>query len=85
LPEKFDAMTTMELPRNFELPDDVKDWDDLSYFTFLQDHQFGYQALMDDLRACGQADGDEYRHWLRQFQTVEGFLARDFNRRYHQG
>ena len=78
-------MMTMELPSNFELPDDVRDWDDKSYFTFLQDHQFGYQALLEDLKTRGLGETVEYRHWLEQFQKVEGCLARDFNRRYHQG
>jgi hypothetical protein len=78
-------MDTMEVPRNFDLPDDVKDWDDQIYFRFLQDHQFGYQAILDDLKARGQQNTDEYRHWMKQFKAVEGYLARDFNRRYHQG
>jgi hypothetical protein len=78
-------MVAMELPRNFELPDDVREWDDKSYFMFLQDHQFGYQAMLDDLKARGLEGTEEYRHWLRQFQKVEDCLARDFNRRYHQG
>ena len=75
----------MELPRYFDLPDDVQDWDDKSYFTFLQDHQFGYQAMLDELQARGLGDSEEYQHWLKQFQAVEGCLARDFNRRYQQG
>ena len=78
-------MLNMALPRTFELPDEVADWDDKHYFTFLQDHQFGYQAILDDLKARGQAHTAEYAHWLEQFQTVERYLARDFNRRYHQG
>lgn len=75
----------MELPRVFELPDDVSEWDDKLYFTFLQDHQFGYQAMLDELKARGQEQSAEYLHWLEQFKTVEHYLARDFNRRYHQG
>lgn len=75
----------MVLPRTFELPDEVSEWDDKLYFTFLQDHQFGYQALLDDLKARGLERSAEYLHWLAQFKTVEHYLARDFNRRYHQG
>ena len=78
-------METMELPRHFDLPDDVKDWDDQVYFRFLQDHQFGYQAILDDLKARGKQDSEDYRHWMAQFKSVEAYLARDFNRRYQQG
>jgi hypothetical protein len=76
---------TMELPRTFELPDEVKDWDDKTYFIFLQEHQFGYQAILDDLKSKGLEHSDEYRHFVEQFKRVEGCMARDFNRRYHQG
>lgn len=73
------------VPREFDLPDDVKDWDDLAYFTFLQDHQFGYQAILDDLKARGLEASADFAHFQKQFQKVEESLARDFNRRYHQG
>jgi len=76
---------TMELPRVFELPDEVAQWDDRQYFTFLQDHQFAYQAKLDELKAAGRQDSDEYRHWLAQFEKVEVYMAGDFNRRYFQG
>ncbi len=75
----------MELPRNFELADEVAEWDDKMYFTFLQNHQFGYQAKLDELKAAGQEDTEEYRHWLKQFEQVEIYMAGDFNRRYYQG
>jgi hypothetical protein len=77
--------TTMEPLRNFELPDEVAEWDDRGYFAFLQDHQFAYQAKLDELKAKGQGDTDEYRHWLAQFERVEMHMAGDFNRRYYQG
>ena len=79
------SMLAMDLPRTFELPDEVSEWDVKLYFTFLQDHQFGYQAILDELKARGQEQSAEYQHWLDQFKTVERYLARDFNRRYHQG
>lgn len=79
------STVAMDLPRVFELPDEVSEWDDKLYFTFLQDHQFGYQAILDDLKARGQEHTPEYAHWFEQFKTVERYLARDFNRRYHQG
>ncbi|MBU6399128.1 MAG: hypothetical protein KGS61_02320 [Verrucomicrobia bacterium] len=69
----------------FELPEDLAAWDDRAYFAFLQEHQFAYQGMLDDLKARGQQDSDEFRHYLQQFQAVERCLARDFNRRYHQG
>ncbi len=52
----------MTLPRIFDLPDEVSEWDDKNYFTFLQDHQFGYQALLDELKASGQEQSAEYQH-----------------------
>lgn len=78
-------MAPAELPREFELPDEVAEWDDQAYFHFLQEHQFGYQSLLDELQAQGREGSEEYRHTLAQFRKVEAFLARDFNRRYHQG
>jgi hypothetical protein len=78
-------MDTMEVARHFDLPDDVRDWDDVLYFNYLQDHQFAYQAILDDMKARGLEGTEEYRHWMKQFRAVEGYLARDFNRRYQQG
>jgi len=75
----------MEPPRIFELPDQVADWDDKQFFTFLQEHQFAYQGKLEELKAAGQEDTDEYRHWLAQFERVEMHMAGDFNRRYFQG
>lgn len=75
----------MEPPRIFELPDVVAQWDDKEFFTFLQEHQFAYQAKLDELKAAGQEDSDDYRHWLAQFERVEIHMAGDFNRRYFQG
>jgi hypothetical protein len=75
----------MEMPRNFELPDEVAVWDDKQFFVFLQEHQFGYLAILEDLKAKGQEDTDEYRSWLVQFEKVENYMAGDFNRRYYQG
>ena len=76
---------TMEPPRIFELPDEVAQWDDKQFFTFLQEHQFAYLAKLDALKADGKEDSDEYRHWLAQFERVETHMAGDFNRRYYQG
>ncbi|MHB8519585.1 MAG: hypothetical protein ACYDH9_02395 [Limisphaerales bacterium] len=69
----------------FVLPDDVAEWDDRTHFAFLQEHQFRYQSILDDLKARGLENTDEHRHYLEQFRRVEQCLARDFNRRYHQG
>ena len=33
----------------------------------------------------GREDTDEYRNWQKQFETVEMYMAGDFNRRYFQG
>jgi hypothetical protein len=71
--------------KSFVLPVEVADWDDRTYFAFLQEHQFAYQAILDDLQARGLKDSEAFRHYTRQFQAVEQCLARDFNRRYHQG
>ncbi len=73
------------VPRDFGLPDAVAGWDDQAFFTFLQDHQLGYQALLDDLKARGLQESADFRHYRVQFQKVEALLARDFNRRYQQG
>ena len=48
---KFTVLGQVNRPGTFDLPDEVSDWDDKNYFTFLQDHQFGYQALLDELKA----------------------------------
>tara|TARA_B100000676_G_C17856439_1_gene720958 strand:- start:208 stop:453 length:246 start_codon:yes stop_codon:yes gene_type:complete len=76
---------SVEVPRNFELPDQVAQWDDMQHFTFLQEHQFGHLALLEDLKAKGRERTDEHRHWLAQFEKVEMHMAGDFNRRYFQG
>lgn len=78
-------MAPADLPCHFELPDEVATWDDRDYFSFLQEHQLAYQAVLDQLRAVRQQDSQEYHHVLAQFQKVESYLARDFNRRYQQG
>jgi len=75
----------MEPPHKFELPDTVADWDDQQYFTFLQDHQFAYQGKLEQLKAEGKQETEEYRHCLTQFELVETYMAGDFNRRYYQG
>lgn len=72
-------------PRNFELPDEVADWDDKQYFTYLQEHQFAYLEKLEKLKAENQEDSDEFRHWQKQFEMVENYMAGDFNRRYFQG
>lgn len=73
------------LPWEFELPDEVAQWDDQEYFLFLQEHQFGYQRALDTLRAEGLDGGEDYARVLEQFRKVESLMARDFNRRYQQG
>ena len=78
-------MPTMEIARVFELPEEVAEWDDRGYFQFLQEHQFAYLEKLEELKAAGQEDSDEYRHWLAQFEKVEMHMAGDFNRRYFQG
>ena len=72
-------------PLKFELPDEVAQWDDKQYSTFLQEHQFAYLELLEKLKAEGREDTDEYRNWQKQFETVEMYMAGDFNRRYFQG
>ena len=79
------APMTMDLPRVFELPDEVAEWDDKQYFTFLQEHQFAYLQLLEEMKARVEQDTDDYRHWLAQFEKVEMHMAGDFNRRYFQG
>jgi len=79
------ACTMDTPPRIFELPDSVAEWDDKQYFTFLQEHQFAYQDVLEQMKADGQENTDEYRHWLKQFELVETYMAGDFNRRYFQG
>jgi hypothetical protein len=69
----------------FELPDEVAQWDDQAYFLFLQEHQFAYQQELEELRARGAEGSEDYAQVLAQFRKVESLMARDFNRRYHQG
>lgn len=78
-------MPTMDIAKVFKLPDEVAEWDDREYFQYLQEHQFAYLRILEELKSNGREDTDEFRHWHAQFERVEMHMAGDFNRRYYQG